>query len=40
LRKPAHELTPVDRIIATMLLGRFLAPLQARVAEVRAAGKA
>jgi hypothetical protein len=30
VRKPAHELTPVDRIIATMLLGRFLAPLQAR----------
>lgn len=30
LRKRPHELTPVDRIIATMLLGRFLAPLQAR----------
>jgi hypothetical protein len=37
LRKPAHELTPVDRIIATMLLGRFLAPLQARFQPAAAA---
>jgi hypothetical protein len=39
LRKPAHELTPVDRIVVAMLLGRFYAPLRARFQAASPEGK-